>query len=75
MNMKERVALAEALADQGGEARRTKSGFLVKNPATKLTVAWHVAASSDHRGAKNLRRDVIRAGFQWPADTEKRKAA
>ena len=74
MQRRERAKLALLLEDQGGRVRATRSGFIALNPTTKLSVTWHSSVTSDSaRGAKNLRADTIRAGFNWPFDTDKRE--
>jgi hypothetical protein len=66
MQRRERAKLAVYLEKQGGVVRKTNAGFLALNPVTRKTISWHSAASSDVRGWKNLRKDVVGAGFTWP---------
>lgn len=69
MQRKERQKLAALLEKQGGIVRPTKKGFIAKHPQSKKCVTWHGSPSSDsQRGDRNLRSDIIGAGFAWPFD-------
>lgn len=55
------------LEKQGGTIRRTTKGWIAMHPQTRLTVSWHSSETSDsRRGEKNLKKDLIGAGFSYP---------
>lgn len=63
--------LAVLLERQGALVKRTKNGYLVKNPATGGTAGYHLT-NSDPRSVKNMRAQIRRIGYEWPFG-EKRK--
>jgi hypothetical protein len=78
MQRNDRAKLALSLEAQGGRVRSTKAGYIALNPSTRMSLSWHSSPTSDgSRGVKNLRADVVRAGFSWPFDPQLkvRKAA
>ena len=76
MERRDRAKLALLLERQGGEVRQTKAGYIARMPGSNVAVVWHSSVTSDSaRGAKTLRADTIRAGFNWPFDSTGKKVA
>jgi hypothetical protein len=64
---KDMSRLLKGFESAGHTVVPTKAGYRVLHSSGRGMITMHLSVS-DHRALKNLRRDAIRNGFQWPLD-------
>lgn len=67
MSKKKLCRLVDDLVAQGAGTRRIKSGGFLLFLPDGTTATMHLT-TSDHRGLKNLRSIVEKAGLNWPVN-------
>lgn len=67
MSSKDLSRLLTGLEAQGWRIKPTKEGYRMYPPNGTKILTMHMSVS-DNRGMKNLRGDVLRAGYKWPLD-------
>lgn len=68
LSRKDRETVLRSLEEQGAALVAVKKGTLVRFPDGS-TAMFHTS-NSDHRATLNQRALVLRAGFQWPFDSQ-----